>query len=102
MKIYIKFFTLTFLKSLLYVISIMFSLIFILNLLTELEFFKEIDVSASFPIFLSLLNSPSMLFEMLPFFYGLFTIMFAIILGVGAAFIRRFISNFRKKLAVKS
>ena len=38
----------------------------------------------------------------MPFFYGLFTIMFAIILGVGAAFIRRFISNFRKKLVVKS
>ena len=34
----------------------------------------------------------------MPFFYGLFTIMFAIILGVGAAFIRRFISNFRKKI----
>jgi len=32
----------------------------------------------------------------MPFFYGLFTIMFAIILGVGAAFIRRFISNLRK------
>ena len=38
----------------------------------------------------------------MPFFYGLFTIMFAIILGVGAAFIRRFISNFRKKLLVNS
>ena len=38
----------------------------------------------------------------MPFFYGLFTIMFAIILGVGAAFIRRFVSNFRKKLLVKS
>ena len=38
----------------------------------------------------------------MPFFYGLFTIMFAIILGVGAAFIRRFISNFRKKLLAKS
>ena len=38
----------------------------------------------------------------MPFFYGLFTIMFAIILGVGAAFIRRFVSNLRKKLAVKS
>ncbi len=38
----------------------------------------------------------------MPFFYGLFTIMFAIILGVGAAFMRRFISNFRKKFAVKS
>jgi hypothetical protein len=38
----------------------------------------------------------------MPFFYGLFTIMFAIILGVGTAFIRRFISNLRKKLLVKS
>ena len=38
----------------------------------------------------------------MPFFYGLFTIMFAIILGVGAAFIRRFVSNLRKKLLIKS
>ena len=33
----------------------------------------------------------------MPFFYGLFSIMFAVLLGIGAAFIRRFISNFRKK-----
>ena len=33
----------------------------------------------------------------MPFFYGLFSIMFAIILGVGAAFIRKFFSNLRKK-----
>ena len=78
MKIYIKFFTLIFLKSLLYVISVMFSLIFILNLLTELEFFKEIEVSASFPIFLSLLNSPSMIFEMLPFIFLITTQLFFI------------------------
>ena len=38
----------------------------------------------------------------MPFFYGLFSIMFAIFLGVAAAFIRRFISNFKKKLLVKS
>ena len=78
MKIYIKFFTLIFLRSLLYVISIMFSLIFILNLLTELEFFKEIEVNASFPIFLSLLNSPSMIFEMLPFIFLVTTQLFFI------------------------
>ena len=33
----------------------------------------------------------------MPFFYGLFSIMFAILLGISAAFIRRFISNLRKK-----
>ena len=38
----------------------------------------------------------------MPFFYGLFTIMFAIILGVGTALIRKFISNFREKLSAKS
>ena len=38
----------------------------------------------------------------MPFFYGLFSIMFAILLGVGAALIRRFFSNLRKKLLLKS
>ena len=38
----------------------------------------------------------------MPFFYGLFSIMFAIFLGVGTAFIRRFFSNLRKKLLLKS
>ena len=37
----------------------------------------------------------------MPFFYGLFSIMFAVILGISAAFIRRFISNLRKKYFVK-
>jgi type II secretory pathway component PulF len=38
----------------------------------------------------------------MPFFYGLFSIMFAVILGIGAAFIRRFFSNLKKKLLMKS
>ena len=38
----------------------------------------------------------------MPFFYGLFSIMFAIFLGVAAAFIRRFVSNFKKKMLMKS
>jgi len=33
----------------------------------------------------------------MPFFYGLFSILFAVILGIGAAFIRRFLSGIRKK-----
>ena len=37
----------------------------------------------------------------MPFFYGLFSILFAVLLGVGAAFIRRFISNLRKKYSTK-
>ena len=38
----------------------------------------------------------------MPFFYGLFSIMFAVFLGVGAAFIRRFASNFKKQMLLKS
>ncbi|MDB2363125.1 sulfite exporter TauE/SafE family protein [Candidatus Pelagibacter sp.] len=38
----------------------------------------------------------------MPFFYGLFSIMFAVFLGVAAAFIRRFISDFKKKMLMKS
>ena len=38
----------------------------------------------------------------MPFFYGLFSIMFAVLLGIGAAFIRRLLSKFRKKYFAKS
>jgi len=38
----------------------------------------------------------------MPFFYGLFSILFAVILGISAAFIRRFLSSMRKKYFVKS
>ena len=37
----------------------------------------------------------------MPFFYGLFSIMFAVLLGIGAAFIRRFLSSLRKKYFAK-
>ena len=33
----------------------------------------------------------------MPFFYGLFSILFAVSLGIAAAFIRKFFSNLRKK-----
>ena len=67
MKVYVKFISLIFLKSLFFVFLIISSLVFLLNLLTELEFFKNIDVPTSFTLFLSLLNSPSLIFEIFPF-----------------------------------
>ena len=54
---------------------------------TELNFFSSFIIDFS---------------KEMPFFYGLFTIMFAIILGVGAAFIRRFVSNLKDKIFIKS
>ena len=69
MKVYIKFIIISFLKSFLYVSMVFFSLVLILNTLTEVEFFKDIDVKPYFPIYISLLNSPDLLFEMFPFIF---------------------------------
>ena len=59
----------SFIKSLLFISLIMLSLVFILNTLSELEFFSEYNVNLYFPIYISLLNSPSLLFEMFPFIF---------------------------------
>ena len=67
MKVYIKFISTVFFKSLVFVFLIMISLVFILNLLSELEFFKNENVGLSFTLFLSLLNSPIQIFELFPF-----------------------------------
>ena len=69
MKIYILFIIKNFLKSFFFVSSIIYCLLFILNLLTEFEFFREINVKYYFPIYLSLINSPSLLYEMFPFIF---------------------------------
>ncbi len=80
MKTYIKFLSKTYLSSFFYVLLIMFSLIFILNLLSELDFFKDINVNSYFPIYLSLLNSPTFIFEMFPFIFLISTQLFFITL----------------------
>tara|TARA_B100000963_G_scaffold340249_1_gene338722 strand:+ start:1527 stop:2534 length:1008 start_codon:yes stop_codon:yes gene_type:complete len=45
----------------------MITLVFILNILKEIEFFNNVNVSPFYPIFLSILSSPSVVFEMFPF-----------------------------------
>ena len=67
MKVHIKFISIVFFKSLFFVFMIMTSLVFILNLLSELEFFKNEEVSIGFTLFLSLINSPIQIFELFPF-----------------------------------
>ena len=73
MNIYVKFLITIFTKSFLFVTAVMFSLVVILNLLSELDFFKEINVDTFYPLFLSVINSPSMIFEMFPFIFLLAT-----------------------------
>ena len=69
MKTYIKFIIKTYIISLINVSLIMLSLVFILNLLSELDFFKNINVNNYFPLFLSIINSPALIFEMFPFIF---------------------------------
>ena len=78
MKTYIKFLTRIYLSSFLYVFLIMFSLVFILNLLSELDFFKDVNVHSLFPLYLSFLNTPTLIFEMFPFIFLIATQLFFI------------------------
>ena len=76
MNTYTQFLIKNYLISLLNVFFIFFSLIFILNLLTELEFFKKSDVSTFFPLYLALINTPMFIFEMFPFIFLISTQVF--------------------------
>ena len=78
MKTYIKFLINLFNISLLKIFIVFFIIILITNILEQIEFFKNIDLSFSYLFFLSLLNTPSVLFEILPFVFLLSTQLFFI------------------------
>jgi len=69
MKTYTKFLVNGFIKSFLNVFLVMISLIFILNILKEIEFFSNKEVNSLYPIYLSIMSSPSIIFEMFPFIF---------------------------------
>ena len=63
----------SFLKYILIIFGIFTCLIFILNVLEELKFFENSNLSIFYPIFLTLLNTPSLIFEIFPFIFLLST-----------------------------
>jgi len=69
MKTYTKFLINGFIRSLLNVFFVMISLVFILNILKEIEFFSNKEVNSFYPIYLSVMSSPSIIFEMFPFIF---------------------------------
>ena len=69
-----KIFTNTLIKTFL----VFLSLAFILNVFEEINFFKDLDVSITIPIFLTFLNLPSIIFDIFPFIF-LITAQFAFI-----------------------
>ncbi len=58
-----------FLKKFLIISSVFFSIAVILNILEEINFFKNLEVSFYTPLVMSLLNTPSVLFEIFPFIF---------------------------------
>ena len=69
MKIYKKHIINNFIKLLLIVSSIFFFLILLLNLLEELNFFKDSGESLYYPLLLNVLNAPSILIDIFPFIF---------------------------------
>jgi len=69
MKTYTKFIVNGFLKSFFNVFLVMISLVFILNILKEIEFLSNKEVNSLYPIYLSIMSSPSIIFEMFPFIF---------------------------------
>ena len=68
-KTYQNYIIKVFLNKFLYVSLVFLSLIYILGILEEINFFKDIDGSFYFPYLLTLLNLPITLFEIFPFIF---------------------------------
>ena len=69
MKTYIKFLISLFNKCFFKVLTIFFIIILILNILEQVEFFKDENLNLFYLFFLSFLNTPSIVFEILPFIF---------------------------------
>ena len=77
-KLYQKYLIINYLKILLEVTGVFFALIFIMGLLEEISFFKELDEGVFYPIVLTLLNLPSVLYDIFPFIFIITTQFFFI------------------------
>ena len=75
-KTYQNYIIKSFVKYLLLTSVIFICLVFILNILEEIKFFQNLNTGVSYPILLTLLNTPSIIFEIFPFIFLLSTQMF--------------------------
>ena len=76
MNTYSKFLSLNYIKSIIYVFAVMFCLVIILNILSEIEFFKNYNINSFMPVYLAFLNSFDLIFEMFPFIFLIATQVF--------------------------
>ena len=78
LKTYQKYLIKTFLFMLFQISLVFFSLVLILNIFEEINYFKELDTSFIYPIILTFLNSPSILYSIFPFIFLITTKFFFI------------------------
>ena len=77
-KTYQKYLIKTFISLLLQITFVFFSLIIILSVFEEISYFKDLDTNFFYPIFLTFLNSPSIVYNIFPFIFLISTIFFFI------------------------
>ena len=77
-KNYEKYLTKLFLKNVLTIIIVFVFLSFFLNIFEEIKFFENKESGIYFPIILTILNIPSIVFEILPFIFLLGVMFFFI------------------------
>ena len=75
-KTYQKYLIKTFLQKVLNVSLIFLSLIIILNVFEEISYFKEANAKTFFPFMLTIINAPSILFEIFPFIFLISSLLF--------------------------
>ena len=75
-KTYQKYLIKTFLKKIIIVSLIFLSLIIILNIFEEISYFKGVNAKNLFPFMLTLINAPSILFEIFPFIFLISSLLF--------------------------
>ena len=78
MRVYVKFLINLFNISFLNVFFSFFIIILITNILEQIEFFKNLNLSFIYIVFLSFINTPSIMFDILPFIFLLSTQFFFI------------------------
>tara|TARA_Y100000590_G_scaffold93107_1_gene105433 strand:+ start:2084 stop:3166 length:1083 start_codon:yes stop_codon:yes gene_type:complete len=80
LKNYQKYLIKVFISNFALVALVFFSLSFVLNIFEEIKYFENINVNIFFPLLLTLLNTPSILLELLPFIFLISSMFFFIFL----------------------
>jgi len=68
-KTYVQYISKEYLQTFVKISLIFYALIFTLNIFEEMSFFKDIEVTFLYPILLTFLNSPSVLYDIFPFIF---------------------------------